>query len=175
MPILKRYELYDAVWSGPMGPLSRTLDMNSARLRALCKRMVIPLPPVDYFIRMKEGVVGPRTELRPHDGPDECSTAPNPKQSLADWVRENRAESLRSAAPKKVVQKPTPVEPTAAASTSKPSPRYITLNEWAVSQFSRPPHYNTLIRWVHDGRIQPQPKKIGRAWQVRPHAEYVCD
>jgi hypothetical protein len=54
-------------------------------------------------------------------------------------------------------------------------PRYITLNEWAASQFSRVPHYNTLIRWVHDGRIQPQPKKIGRAWQVRPNAEYVGD
>lgn len=54
-------------------------------------------------------------------------------------------------------------------------PRYITLNEWAASQFSRVPHYNTLIKWVHDGRIQPQPKKIGRAWQVRPNAEYVCD
>lgn len=54
-------------------------------------------------------------------------------------------------------------------------PRYITLNEWATSQFSKVPHYNTLIRWVHDGRIQPQPKKIGRAWQVRPNAEYVED
>lgn len=54
-------------------------------------------------------------------------------------------------------------------------PRYITLNEWAATQFSRVPHYNTLIKWVHDGRIQPQPKKIGRAWQVRPNAEYVSD
>ena len=71
--------------------------------------------------------------------------------------------------------KPKPAEPTPTAYTANPVPRYITLNEWAVSQFSRVPHYNTLIRWVHDGRIQPQPKKIGRAWRVRPHAEYVCD
>ncbi|WP_426196215.1 excisionase [Massilia sp. DWR3-1-1] len=63
----------------------------------------------------------------------------------------------------------------AAAGAPKPITRYITLNEWAASQFSRPPHYNTLIKWVHDGRIQPQPVKIGRAWQVRPHAEYICD
>jgi hypothetical protein len=54
-------------------------------------------------------------------------------------------------------------------------PRYITLNEWAASQFSRVPHYNTLIKWVHDGRINPQPQKIGRVWQVRPNAEYVSD
>lgn len=24
------------------------------------------------------------------------------------------------------------------------------------------PHKNTLLRWIHDGRNQPQPKKIGR-------------
>lgn len=32
--------------------------------------------------------------------------------------------------------------------------------------FSKVPHTNTLLRWVHDGRIQPQPKKVGKAWQV---------
>lgn len=70
----------------------------------------------------------------------------------------------RAASKKEVAKRATEVQP-----------RYITLNEWAASQFSRVPHYNTLIRWVHDGRIQPQPKKIGRAWQVRPNAEYVSD
>ncbi|WP_426117249.1 hypothetical protein [Massilia sp. PWRC2] len=28
---------------------------------------------------------------------------------------------------------------------------------------------------VHDGRIHPQPKKIGRQWWVAPYAEYVGD
>ncbi len=53
--------------------------------------------------------------------------------------------------------------------------RYVTLAEWAASMFSKVPHTNTLLRWVHEGRIQPQPKKIGRAWRVRPNAEYVGD
>lgn len=96
-----------------------------------------------------------------------------PKQSLADWVQQNGA-NVSSRASAKRVQSPAPAAPLVAV-TPKPVTRYVTLNEWATSQFSRPPHYNTLIRWVHEGRIQPQPKKIGRAWQVRPHAEYVCD
>lgn len=54
-------------------------------------------------------------------------------------------------------------------------PRYITLAEWAALMFSKVPHTNTLLRWVREGRIQPQPKKIGRAWRVKPSAEYVED
>jgi predicted site-specific integrase-resolvase len=37
------------------------------------------------------------------------------------------------------------------------------------------PHANTLLRWVHEGRIQPPPKKIGRKWWVVPSAEYLAD
>ena len=51
--------------------------------------------------------------------------------------------------------------------------RYITLQEWAAMMFSKIPHQNTLLRWVHDGRICPQPKKIGKAWQVKRDAQYV--
>jgi predicted site-specific integrase-resolvase len=51
--------------------------------------------------------------------------------------------------------------------------RYITLLEWAQMTFSQPPHANTLLRWVHDGHIQPQPQKIGRKWQVKRDARYV--
>jgi hypothetical protein len=54
-------------------------------------------------------------------------------------------------------------------------PRYITLQEWAVANFSKPPHNNTLLRWVHEGRIQPQPEKIGRVWRVKPAAVYKVD
>lgn len=54
-------------------------------------------------------------------------------------------------------------------------PRYISLAEWGALMFSKVPHTNTLLRWVHEGRIQPQPKKIGRAWRVKPTAEYVDD
>lgn len=51
--------------------------------------------------------------------------------------------------------------------------RYVTLHEWAASMFSKVPHENTLRRWVHDGHIQPQPKKVGKAWQVARNAQYV--
>jgi hypothetical protein len=54
-------------------------------------------------------------------------------------------------------------------------PRYVTLPEWAAAMFSKVPHQNTLLKWVHEGRIQPAPKKVGRAWQVKPTAEYVGD
>jgi predicted site-specific integrase-resolvase len=53
--------------------------------------------------------------------------------------------------------------------------RYITLDEWAETMFSQKPHINTLRRWVHDGRIQPQPEKIGRLWRVKRDARYVND
>jgi predicted site-specific integrase-resolvase len=52
-------------------------------------------------------------------------------------------------------------------------PRYITLHEWAETMFSKVPHANTLRRWVHDGHIQPQPKKVGKSWQVKRDAQYV--
>ncbi|HEX7644879.1 MAG TPA: excisionase [Burkholderiaceae bacterium] len=32
-----------------------------------------------------------------------------------------------------------------------------------------------MRRWVHDGRIQPPPKKVGKAWFVSPNAEYWND
>jgi hypothetical protein len=53
--------------------------------------------------------------------------------------------------------------------------KYVTLQEWATSMFSKVPHSNTLLRWVHDGRIQPQPKKIGKHWQVERSAVYTSD
>lgn len=63
-------------------------------------------------------------------------------------------------------------QPAAQARPKKLAPRYITLREWAASQFSVMPHANTLLRWVHDGRIQPAPIKVGKSWWVKPNAEY---
>lgn len=51
--------------------------------------------------------------------------------------------------------------------------RYVTLKEWAALTLSKIPHQNTLLRWVHDGHIQPQPRKVGKAWQVKRDAQYV--
>lgn len=51
--------------------------------------------------------------------------------------------------------------------------RYVTLQEWAQITLSKVPHSNTLLRWVHHGHIQPPPRKIGKAWQVKRDAQYV--
>nr|WP_315249224.1 excisionase [uncultured Duganella sp.] len=50
--------------------------------------------------------------------------------------------------------------------------RFITLQEWAELNFSKVPHNNTLLRWVNEGHIQPQPEKIGRIWRVKRDAVY---
>jgi hypothetical protein len=58
-------------------------------------------------------------------------------------------------------------------------PRLIPVSDWAIEVFGdHKPHHSTLMRWIHDGKIKPQPKKIGRTYFVAPSAEYVeaeCD
>lgn len=51
--------------------------------------------------------------------------------------------------------------------------RYVTLKEWAEIMFSKAPHQNTLLRWVHEGHIHPRPEKVGKHWQVKRDARYV--
>jgi hypothetical protein len=54
--------------------------------------------------------------------------------------------------------------------------REITLEEWASEKFGeRAPHIGTLRRWARDGKIYPAPRKVGRDWLVRPHADYVTN
>lgn len=65
-------------------------------------------------------------------------------------------------------------QPAAQARTGI-KPRFITLQEWAIANFSKVPHNNTLLRWVNEGRIHPQPEKIGRIWRVKPAAVYKAD
>uniref|UniRef100_UPI003F4FDC50 excisionase n=1 Tax=Caballeronia sp. LjRoot34 TaxID=3342325 RepID=UPI003F4FDC50 len=52
--------------------------------------------------------------------------------------------------------------------------RLIPVSEWAVEMFGEKhrPHANTLLRWIHGGRIRPHPKKVGRTYFVEPSAEY---
>jgi hypothetical protein len=50
--------------------------------------------------------------------------------------------------------------------------KYIGLREWAAKMFAKPPHYNTLLNWVHNGSISPKPQKMGKRWYVKPNAEY---
>lgn len=52
----------------------------------------------------------------------------------------------------------------------------VPIMDWAQSLFpTKTPHRNTLRRWTHEGRISPQPEKVGKNWFVSPHAEYHGD
>lgn len=98
--------------------------------------------------------------------PKRSQTRAKPKESLVDWVV--RATPALQPAPAKLTRPP--------ANVANGSPRYIPLTIWAELLFGEHgPHYNTLLRWAHEGRIQPQAKKIGRKWFVVPNAEYVGD
>ena len=89
-----------------------------------------------------------------------------PKESLVDWL-------LRTTpAPVPSTPKPIRTDPSHTPGIA----RYVPLTVWAEQVFGEhAPHYNTLLRWAHEGRIQPQAKKIGRKWWVVPSAEYVSD
>ena len=54
--------------------------------------------------------------------------------------------------------------------------KLIPICEWAKLKFDvRIPHRNTLRRWVHEGRIYPPAKKVGKNWFVPVNAEYQGD
>lgn len=50
----------------------------------------------------------------------------------------------------------------------------VPIRHWADLKFPvKPPHQNTLLRWIAGNHIKPMPEKIGKGWFVVPHAEYV--
>lgn len=58
----------------------------------------------------------------------------------------------------------------------QPKKTLIPLGTWAKLVFpAKTPHRNTLNRWTHEGRIHPQPEKVGKNWFVSPSAEYQGD
>jgi hypothetical protein len=57
-----------------------------------------------------------------------------------------------------------------------PKKQLIPISEWAKICFpARTPVKNTLHKWIHQGRIYPQPEKVGKNWYVQPSAEYQGD
>jgi len=93
--------------------------------------------------------------------------------ALVDWVRQNRAEMQAKA--------PARPPPSSNSMHLLPEdtiglPRYLPLLVWGELLLGEhAPGENTLRRWVHDGRIQPQPVKIGKSWCVRKDAAYIPD
>ena len=91
-----------------------------------------------------------------------------PRESLADWVM---AAEIKH--PGKTARSHPPL---VEVLNQLSGPRYILLQDWAAAVFGETaPHQNTLLRWVHEGRIQPAARKIGRRWWVTPTADYVED
>ena len=93
--------------------------------------------------------------------------------ALVDWVRQSRAE-MQAKAPAR------PPPPSNSMHLLPEDtiglPRYLPLLVWGELLLGEhAPGENTLRRWVHDGRIQPQPVKIGKSWCVRKDAAYIPD
>ena len=150
--ILRREKLYTDVWTVPIGQLAHRLGTTPAKLRDACKTMQVPLPPHGHWNAYKAGNNPAVAQLPQHDGP--CEVRIGPEKRI------------------------TPPKPAAPATTPvlAAQPRLVPVAVWAASLFGdRAPHNNTLLRWVHDGRIQPRPRKIARIWWVTPNAEYIGD
>jgi hypothetical protein len=62
------------------------------------------------------------------------------------------------------------------AAVMKQPKALIPLKAWAEMAFPvKTPHKNTLLNWVHNGRITPAPEKVGKTWFVVPDAHYQGD
>lgn len=168
MPIhLKRNRLYLEVWSRPIGYLARDWGMTSAKLREVCKALQIPLPTVGHWAAARAGRQPDPPPLPDYEGPMSLTLDAEPRETLAEWVARGDRPPLKRA----TVRTATP----ARTLTGAP-PRLVPVAVWASIVFGEhAPHANTLHRWVHDGRIYPPAKKVGRKWFVTPAAEYVGD
>src|SRR5450830_26748 len=83
---LCRDRLYMEVWRRPIGHIARELRVTSARLRAACKELNVPLPPVGHWAALRAGNAWPAPALPAHNGPMSVMLDSNPRESLVDWV-----------------------------------------------------------------------------------------
>ena len=163
---LKRQQLYEMVWQSSMGMISRKIGVSVDNLTKACNKLSVPIPPANHWKKLKSGQPMEPLPLPPHDGPKiilvEAQRKPN---RLAEWVKESQVSN--QALPKH--------QPTQSAVTSK-QPRFVPLEVWGQLLLGEhAPHKSTLLRWAREGRIQPQPVKVGHKWCVKPDAEYWAD
>lgn len=164
---LNRDHLYMEVWLRPIGHIARDWDITSANLRAACKALGVTVPSVGHWAAIRAGDAPQPPALPISEDATTITAETRPRESLVEWMKRGDMP----AAPKKERKV---IAPLKTASTVQP--RYVPLSVWATAVFGEfAPHNNTLLRWVHDGRIQPQPRKIGRLWWVKPDAEYIGD
>ena len=186
--ILDREELYRDVWSKGAGMVARKYDLTEGDIRKACFALDVPRPARGYWTQLKTGDAPPVPPLPPSGASTYvCTTVkrkPTPgkepapkkpakeKESLVEWVLKNRAEMQ---AQKSVEARPQPYGSMHLLPEDMIGlPRFIPLQFWAALLLGEhAPHQNTLRRWVHDGRIYPQPVKVGKEWSVRKDAAYI--
>jgi hypothetical protein len=188
--ILNREELYRDVWSKGISMVARKYDLSEGDIRKACFALDVPRPARGYWGKLKTGDAPPVPPLPPSGASTYvCTTVkrkptpgkgPAPKkpakenESLVEWVLKNRAEMQLQ----KAVQTPAPPHGSMHLLPEDMIglPRYLPLTFWAALLLGEhAPHYNTLLRWVRDGRIYPRPIKVGGAWNVRKDAAYMPD
>lgn len=164
---LRREKLHNQIWGRPIGYLARDLGVTTATLREACRVMAIPVPAVGYWAATRSGRSDTPPALPEHDGPTSVTVNGQPRETLVDWVnRETPTQPATQLMKRRGV----------ALDAGTAPPQLVPLKVWAnLLLGAHAPHYNTLLRWAHEGRIQPQPKKIGRRWFVSPNADYVGD
>ncbi|WP_179703741.1 excisionase [Paraburkholderia bryophila] len=71
-------------------------------------------------------------------------------------------------------QKKAPPPSPASTVVEKRRPKLIPLSVWAEEMFGEyAPPIRTIRNWIAAGKIYPPPVKVGRAYFVKPEAEYV--
>jgi len=190
--ILDREELYRDVWSKGAAMVARKYDLTEGDIRKACFALDVPRPARGYWSKLKAGDASPTPPLPPSGAstyvcttvkrkptrPVNESSPKKPakeKESLVEWVLKNRAEMQTQKSSVQARQQPY------GSMHLLPEdmiglPRYIPLTFWIVLLLGEhAPHKNTVLRWVHEGRIYPQPIKVGKQWNVRKDAAYVPD
>jgi len=190
--ILDREELHREVWSKSVSAVARKYNLTDGDIRKACFALDVPRPDRGQLTKVKSGEAQPapqplrksglstytcRALSRSSESPVQKPKPKRPakkKESLVEWVLKNRAEMQ---AEKSI---PTRTQPYGSMHLLPEDmiglPRFIPLTFWvALLLGEHAPHPNTVLRWVHDARIYPQPIKVGKSWNVRKDAAYMPD
>lgn len=146
------------------------LEGTGGKSRQAMRRQSPPLPPSGASTYVCTTV-----KRKPTPGKEAAPTkSAKEKESLVEWVLKNRAEMQLQ----KAAQAPAPPQGSMHLLPEDMIglPRYLPLTFWAALLLGEhAPHYNTMLRWVRNGRIYPQPIKVGGVWSVRKDAAYMPD
>ena len=64
---LTREKLYEKIWKDAPTRVADKLNISYAKLKKLCEEKNIPLPPPDYYLKQRQGIMLPVTPLPPGD------------------------------------------------------------------------------------------------------------